>query len=52
MFFHKIPLSGKLPGDIHVNTVHTEFYFPIVTGLVQSLLPGGMLRFPIPPDKK
>ncbi|HTY38341.1 MAG TPA: DUF2905 domain-containing protein, partial [Bacteroidota bacterium] len=33
MFFDKIPLLGKLPGDIHIKKEHTEFYFPIVTSL-------------------
>jgi hypothetical protein len=25
MFFDKIPLPGKLPGDIHIKKDHTEF---------------------------
>jgi hypothetical protein len=37
MFFDKIPLLGKLPGDIHIKKEHTEFCFPIVTGLGLSL---------------
>jgi hypothetical protein len=43
MFFDKIPLPGKLPGDIHIKKDHTEFYFPIVTSLVLSLLLSGIL---------
>ena len=43
MFFDKIPLLGKLPGDIHIKKEHTEFYFPIVTSLVLSLLLNGIL---------
>ena len=43
MFFDKIPLLGKLPGDIHIKKDHTEFYFPIVTSLVLSLLLSGIL---------
>lgn len=43
MFFDKIPLLGKLPGDIHIKKDHTEFYFPIVASLVLSLLLSGIL---------
>jgi len=25
MFFDKIPLPGKLPGDIHIKKDHTEY---------------------------
>ena len=34
----KIPLLGKLPGDIHVEGKGFSFYFPIVTCLVVSLI--------------
>ena len=44
MFFGKIPLLGKLPGDIHIKKAHTEFYFPIVTSLVRSLLLSSSLQ--------
>ena len=43
MFFDKIPLLGRLPGDIHIKKEHTEFYFPIVSSLVVSLLLSGVL---------
>ena len=43
MFFDKIPLLGKLPGDIHIKRDNTEFYFPIVTSLILSLLLSGIL---------
>ncbi len=43
MFFDKIPLLGKLPGDIHIKKDNTEFYFPVVTSLVLSLLLSGIL---------
>jgi hypothetical protein len=43
MFFDKIPLLGKLPGDIHIKREQSEFYFPIVTSLVLSLLLSGVL---------
>ena len=42
MFFDKIPLLGKLPGDIHIKKEHTEFYFPIMSSLVVSLLLSGV----------
>ena len=43
MFFDKIPLLGKLPGDIHIKKDNTEFYFPVVTSLILSLLLSGIL---------
>ncbi len=43
MFFDKIPLLGKLPGDIHIKKENIEFYFPIVTSLVLSLLLSGIM---------
>ena len=43
IFFDKIPLLGKLPGDIHVKRENTEFHFPIVTSLVLSALVSGIL---------
>ncbi len=42
-FSDKIPLLGKLPGDIHIKKEHTEIYFPIVTSLVLSLLLSGVM---------
>ena len=33
IFFDKIPLPGKLPGDIHVKKEDTEFSLPIATRL-------------------
>ena len=43
MFFDKIPLLGKLPGDIHIKRENSEFYFPIVTCLVLSLFFSGVM---------
>jgi hypothetical protein len=43
MYSDKIPLLGKLPGDIHIRKDHTEFYFPIVTSLVLSLALSGLM---------
>ncbi|UCD93973.1 MAG: DUF2905 domain-containing protein [Candidatus Zixiibacteriota bacterium] len=38
LFFDKIPLLGKLPGDIHIKKGNVVFYFPIVTSIVLSIL--------------
>jgi hypothetical protein len=38
MFFDKIPLIGKLPGDINIKKDNFQFYFPITTSLVLSIL--------------
>jgi hypothetical protein len=37
-FADRIPLLGKLPGDIHVEKKHFRFYFPITTCIVVSLI--------------
>jgi hypothetical protein len=37
-FFDKIPLLGKLPGDIHIKRENFQFYFPIATSVALSLL--------------
>jgi hypothetical protein len=37
-FFDKIPLLGKLPGDLHIERDHFSFYFPLGTCLLLSLL--------------
>ena len=34
----KIPFLGKLPGDIAIKREHFNFYFPIATCIVLSLL--------------
>ena len=38
MFFDKIPFIGKLPGDIHVKKEDFQFYFPITTSILVSIL--------------
>jgi NADH:ubiquinone oxidoreductase subunit 6 (subunit J) len=43
MVFDKIPLLGKLPGDIHIKKENVELYFPIVTSIVLSLILSGIL---------
>jgi hypothetical protein len=37
-FFDKVPLLGKLPGDIHIKRENFQFYFPIATSVALSLL--------------
>jgi hypothetical protein len=37
-FGDKIPLLGKLPGDIYIQKKNFTFYFPIVTSLLLSLV--------------
>lgn len=34
----KIPFLGRLPGDIYIQGKHGQFYFPIVTCLLLSVL--------------
>lgn len=37
-FFDKIPFLGKLPGDIYIKRENFQFYFPITTSIVISVL--------------
>ena len=37
-FGFRIPYLGKLPGDISIDRGNVHFYFPIVTGLLLSLV--------------
>jgi hypothetical protein len=39
----KIPFLGKLPGDIHIKKDNFEFYFPLATSVVLSLVLSGIL---------
>lgn len=34
----KIPLLGKLPGDIYIDRENFKFYFPLTTSLFISLV--------------
>ena len=34
----KIPLLGRLPGDIAVQKKNFSFYFPITTGIIISII--------------
>ena len=38
VFWNRIPLLGKLPGDIFIQKGGFQFFFPIVTCLVISAL--------------
>ena len=38
MFGNKIPLLGKLPGDIHIQKKDFSFYFPITTSIIISII--------------
>jgi hypothetical protein len=37
-FMNKIPLLGKLPGDILIQKKNFTFYFPLATSLLISLI--------------
>ncbi|MEJ2720477.1 MAG: DUF2905 domain-containing protein [bacterium] len=43
-FFDRIPLLGKLPGDIHFKRGNVQFYFPLATSLAISILLTILLR--------
>jgi hypothetical protein len=38
MFPPKIPILGKLPGDIYIKRENFSFYFPITTCILLSFL--------------
>ncbi len=38
MFGDKIPLAGKLPGDVSIETKNGGVYFPVVTCIVASVI--------------
>jgi len=38
MFVDKIPFIGKLPGDINIKKDNFQFYFPITTSIVISII--------------
>lgn len=41
----RVPLLGRLPGDIYVRRGNFVFYFPLTTGLILSLLLSLLIRF-------
>jgi hypothetical protein len=38
MYADKIPYIGRLPGDINIHGKGWSFHFPIVTGLILSVI--------------
>ena len=38
VFFQRIPLLGKLPGDFYFERGNFRFYFPIATSVILSLI--------------
>jgi len=44
-FWDKIPLLGKLPGDLFYKGKNFTFYFPIVTSILLSLIISLILYF-------
>lgn len=44
-FWDKIPLLGKLPGDIKIEGKNFSFYFPVVTSIVISIIISIILYF-------
>jgi hypothetical protein len=38
LFVEKIPFLGKLPGDIHIHKKGWEFYFPLTTSILISIV--------------
>ena len=47
VFWQKIPLLGKLPGDILVQKGNFQFFFPIVTCLIINISLTIVLNFVI-----
>lgn len=45
LFGDKIPLIGRLPGDIIIKKKNFTFYFPIVTSIILSLVISLILYF-------
>lgn len=37
-FFDRIPLVGRLPGDIHIKRDNFQLYFPLTTSIVVSII--------------
>jgi len=45
LLFGKIPFLGKLSGNIYIQKKSFEFYFPIITCLVISLVLSALVSF-------
>ena len=44
VFSNKIPLLGKLPGDILIKKKNFSFYFPITTCIILSIILSIIIR--------
>ncbi len=38
ILFNKIPLLGKLPGDIHISREHFQLFIPITSSILISVI--------------
>jgi hypothetical protein len=38
LLFGRLPLVGRLPGDLHIQRGNWTFYFPLATSLVLSVI--------------
>ncbi len=45
MFSEKVPLLGRLPGDISVKRGNFSFYFPITTCILASIVLSAIVYF-------
>jgi len=45
LLMNKVPLVGKLPGDILIKREHLTFYFPLGTTLLLSIIISAVLFF-------
>lgn len=43
IFFNKVPLIGKLPGDILIKKENFTFYLPITTSIILSFIISAVL---------
>lgn len=44
-FSAKIPLIGKLPGDVFIQKKRFTFYFPLTTAILISILLSAIVHF-------
>ena len=43
IFFDRIPFLGKLPGDINIRRENFQFFFPITSSIIISILISAVL---------
>jgi hypothetical protein len=43
IFFDKIPLIDKLPGDINIKRENVQFFFPITSSVIISIIVSSVL---------